>query len=112
MRDDTNEVGDVQTPDGSAGADTSPATVRQSGDESDRPTVAVVEAVAAATGRPTAELPPLQETLDADALNALLNGQPSAVTVSFRYAGTVVSVSGSDRVEVRVDEDRPTEGDE
>ena len=112
MRDDTNEVGDVETPDGSAGTDASPTTARQSGEESDRPTVAVVEAVAAATGRPTGELPPLQETLDADALNALLNGQPSAVTVSFRYAGTVVSVSGSDRVEVRVDEDRPTEGDE
>ena len=102
----------MERPDEPAGADPSPATVRQGGDESDRPTVAVVEAVAAATGRPTGELPPLQETLDADALNALLNGQPSAVTVSFRYAGTVVSVSGSDRVEVRVDQDPPAEGDE
>lgn len=111
MRDETNEVGDAETPDGSAGADASHTTVRQ-GEESDRPTVAVVEAVAATTGRPTGELPPLQETLNADALNTLLNGQPSAVTVSFRYAGTVVSVSGKDGVEVRVNEDRPTEGDE
>ena len=112
MRDETNEVGDVETPDGSAGADASPTTARQSGEESDRPTVAVVEAVAAATGRSTGDLPPLQETLDADALNTLLSRQPSAVTVSFRYAGTVVSVSGNDGVEVRVDEDRPTEADE
>jgi hypothetical protein len=42
--------------------------------------VMVVEAVAAATDRPTTELPPLQGTLDADALDTLLNGQSSSVT--------------------------------
>jgi hypothetical protein len=112
MCDETNDVGEAGTPDGSPDDDANSATVRHGGEESDRPAVMIVEAVSAATGRPTAELPPLQETIDTDALNALLNGQPSAVTVSFRYAGTVVSVSGNDTVEVRVDADRPAEGDE
>jgi len=71
----------------------------------------VVEAVAAATGLYMTELPPLQKTLDADALDTLLNGQSSSVTVSFRYADTAVSVSENGSIEVHVDRDLREEND-
>ena len=63
----------------------------------------VVEAVAAATDRPETELPPLQNTLDADDLDAVLNGKPSSVVVCFRYDDTAVSVSENGCVEIHVD---------
>lgn len=103
MDDDTNRVEDSETSDQTDSTDAKPPTVRHNWTESDQPSVMVVEAVAAATDRPTTELPPLQKTLDADALDALLNGQPSSVTVSFRYADTAVSVSGNGSIEVHVD---------
>jgi hypothetical protein len=65
--------------------------------------VGIVETVAAATGRPTIELPPLQGTLDTDALDTLLNGRQSSVTVSFRYADTAISVNGNGSIEIHVD---------
>ena len=71
----------------------------------------VVEAVAAAADRSTTELPPLQGTLDADALDTLFNGHSSSVTVSFRYADTAVSVSENGSIEVHVDGDLREEND-
>jgi hypothetical protein len=65
--------------------------------------VAIVEAVAAATNEEMTDLPPLQETIEANALNTLLARQ-SSVAVSFQYAGTDVSVTGDGSIEVRVDE--------
>ncbi|WP_233563554.1 HalOD1 output domain-containing protein [Haloarcula sp. Atlit-7R] len=65
--------------------------------------MAIVGAVAAATNRETTGLPPLQETIEADALNALFDGQSSSVAVSFQYADTDVSVTGDGSIEVRVD---------
>jgi len=101
--DDTNRVEDSETSDQTDSTDARPPTVRHNWTESDPPSVMVVEAVAAATDRPTTELPPLQKTLDADALDALLNRQSSSATVSFRYADTAVSVSGNGSIEVHVD---------
>ena len=105
MDDDTNRVDDSETSDQTDSADASTTTVRHSWQQSDQPSVMVVEAVAAATNRPTTELPPLQGILDADALDTLLNGQPSSVTISFRYADTAVSVSGNGSIEIHVDGD-------
>lgn len=43
---------------------------------------------------------PLQESVDVDALHGLFSGEPTDCTVSFRYAGCSVTVSGADAVEV------------
>ena len=69
------------------------------------PTVAVVEAVAAATDRTPTGLPLLQNTLDPDALNALLTREAASVTVSFQYAGTIVSVSGDGDIKIHLNKD-------
>lgn len=61
------------------------------------PSMAVVETVAAATDRSQLELPSLQESIEADALDEILTGPSvSVIYVSFRYAGTTVTM-GSDR---------------
>lgn len=60
-------------------------------------------AVAAATNQETTDLPPLQETVEADALDTLLESRSSSVTASFRYADTGVSVTETGSIEVRVD---------
>lgn len=65
----------------------------------------IVEAVAAATDRAMTDLPPLYDTVDADALDALLNGQSSSVTISFQYADTDVTVNGNGSIEIQVDRD-------
>ena len=111
MGDDTNRVDDSETSDQADSTEARPPTVRHNWQQSDRPSMMVVEAVAAATNRPTRELPPLQGTLDADALDTLLNGQSSSVTVSFRYADTAVSVSENGSIEVHVDGDLREEND-
>lgn len=103
MDDNTNRVDDAETSEETDSPDTSPPTVRHNWQESDRPSVMVVEAVAAATDRKTTDLSPLQETIDTDALDTLLDGQTSSVAVSFRYADTGVTVTGDGSIEVRVD---------
>lgn len=78
------------------------------------PTAAVIEAVAAASGRSFSsrngvdgdggreELPPLYDTIDPDALNAIFedgNGR-STVEVKFVYCGYEVTVDGTGKVTV------------
>jgi len=82
-----------------------PEAVHHDWQGSEPPSVAVVEAVAAATDQTPTELPLLQNTLDPDALNALLTGEPGSVTVSFQYAGAVVSASGDGSIKIRIDKD-------
>ncbi|WP_256301810.1 HalOD1 output domain-containing protein [Haloarchaeobius salinus] len=110
MCDETNRIGDSETTDRTESTAAGHTTVRRNWQQSDQPSVMVVEAVAAATNRPMTELPPLQGTLDADALDTLLDGQPSPVTVSFRYADTTVSVNGNGSMEIHVDGDPGAEG--
>jgi len=65
------------------------------------PVVAVVERVAAADGVDPTDLPPLDDRVDADALDQLLTDAAADVTVEFEYAGyTVVARSGG-AVDVR-----------
>ena len=111
MGEDTNGVDDSETSDQTDSTDARPPTVRRDWTESDQPSVMIVEAVAAATDRPTTELPPLQGTLDVDGLEAVLNGRSSSVTVSFRYADTAVSVSENGSIEVHVEDDPRAEDD-
>lgn len=66
------------------------------------PTTAVVERVEAATGRPVTSLPALHESVDTDALDALLTGVGDGedpVQVSFSYVDLWVTVR-SDRTMV------------
>jgi len=86
------------------------STVQHSWNGSVDPSVTIVEAVSAATGRTVTDLPPLQRSVDPDALDTLLtHGEPSQVAVSFRYAGTVVDVSDNGTIDVYVDDDTECE---
>jgi len=76
---------------------------RTIGDE--RPSIAVVSAVADVTGTDPSELDPLYETIDPDALNSLFRGSQgdgpnSRGQVSFSVAGCDVVVHGSHKVVV------------
>lgn len=66
------------------------------------PVYAVVTAVADASGMDIAELPPLYEAIDPEALNDLFTArsEPAVGQVSFQYAGYDVVVRGSGVVEV------------
>lgn len=70
-----------------------------------RPTIDVVEAVAAATGREPMDLPPLQQHVDADALDALLDrdGDGRYVRVSFRYNDLRIDADSAGRIDVRIE---------
>lgn len=59
---------------------------------------AVVESVAAETDTDALSLPPLAETLDPDALNALVEGLEDG-RVAFRYAGCDVTVESDGTVQ-------------
>lgn len=59
----------------------------------DGPVIAVIEAVAAVTGRDVADLPPLHGYVDMEALERMLDGQrDGAISVSFGYESTTVSL--------------------
>lgn len=64
------------------------------------PMTAVVEAAAAATGRTVLELPPLQHTVDADSLNAMVEDsagtEPTEVT--FQYAELQITVDSAGKI--------------
>lgn len=77
-------------------------------DRSQRPSVAVVEAVADATGRGTTTLDPIQNSIDSDALDALVRSAadgPTYVRVTFAYADVTVTFESDHGIEVR--RDRP-----
>lgn len=107
MCDDTNDSDNSDTADRRASTDMSPTTVRHNWTESDQPSLTIVEAVAAATDREMTDLPPLYDTIDADALDTLVNGESSSVAVSFQYADTEVTVGGNGSIEIQVGGDRP-----
>lgn len=61
---------------------------------------AVVESVSAATDTPMLELPPLQDAIDPDALDALFTGRTTTASVRCRYAGCVVTITADRTIEV------------
>lgn len=67
------------------------------------PSIALVEAVAAVTGRNVLELPPLNDALDGDALEALLESDADELVITFRYADTTVVVEAGETIAVRPD---------
>lgn len=84
---------------------------------SERPSMAVVKAIAAITGRPQDELEPLFYAIDPEALDSLF--QPAVegehrgdVDVSFTYHGYEVTVHSYGIVDVRPVEETSRIGDE
>ena len=68
--------------------------------DADHPTTDIVEAVAAATGRQTSELDPIQEYVDGDALETLLTKASTTVNVSFVYDEAQVRASSDGSINV------------
>lgn len=79
--------------------------IRAEWNRTERPSVAVVEAMAAATGREPAEMPSLHRAVDPDALDALLGvagpGGGRSVDTSFTYDGFVVSIGSGGELTIR-----------
>lgn len=69
------------------------------------PSERVVNAVAAYSNTDPMVLPPLYESIDADALNALLRSNGANCTVIFEYGGYEVTVNSDRKVRLtRIDE--------
>ena len=81
-------------------------TYRTEYDPQTRPvTEAVVETVAEATGTSPLDLPQLHSVVDPDALDSLFSGRPLGPThgdgtVTFEFAGCIVSVNSHGTVEI------------
>ncbi|MFC5969874.1 HalOD1 output domain-containing protein [Halomarina salina] len=65
----------------------------------DAPSTGIVGAVASAEGVPPRTLEPLYDTVDPDALDALV-ADPNPVHVQFEYEGHIVTVDCGGRVEL------------
>lgn len=79
-------------------------------DPDERPSRAVVRAVASLTNTPVLDLDPLYETIDPDHLNGLCGrddacGQTGARAVTFEFSGCTVTVEG-EYVHARVHRER------
>lgn len=83
-----------------------PQPIRSSWNENDSPSLEVIELIANATGREPAALPPLYESVDTDALDALvaesgdLNGD---ARITFTHAGVEVTIYSDGQLEARTD---------
>jgi len=93
-----------------AAPETGPITqpIRADWREYDSPCTAIVETVAAATGRKPTDLPPLADYIDTDGLNALVSGQSAgtdeSARVTFAYADLEVTVGSDGETEIRTDD--------
>jgi hypothetical protein len=66
-------------------------------------TTAIVKRVASITGQDIDQVPPLYETIDPDALEALVdstNASATSLSIAFEYAGHHVTVTGDGTVHV------------
>jgi hypothetical protein len=64
------------------------------------PSAAITEAVSARADSPVSELPPLNGTIDPEALDTLFSGRETGGSVEFQYAGYLVTVHADHTVEV------------
>lgn len=62
--------------------------------------VAVLEAVEASTGDDALQLPPLHDTIDPDALDALLRSNDESFQIEFDYAGQLVVITDDGQISV------------
>lgn len=81
-----------------------PENSRETWSSKRSPSIAIVEAVAAETGRTATALPPLHDYIDVDSLDGLLQNGNSAPThtvrVSFQYAGVEVTADSTGDIAV------------
>lgn len=85
-------------------SDVDPGQSSKRWDQAERPSIAVVEAVAAETDRDPTDVPPLQGRIDTDALDTLVtaaNQTGDGVVVSFEYDGVDVSLDSDGTLDVR-----------
>jgi hypothetical protein len=75
-------------------------------DRSEQPSTAIVNAVAATTGRDASALPPLRDHIDTEALNSLLtlgtDSDDGRLSLSFDYEGVSITVDTRGGIDVRV----------
>lgn len=87
-------------------ANTTPSqTTRESGVDRSM-SMAVIEAVEAATGTDALDLPPLLDVIDPDALDALVRSADRSLRVEFEYCGRTVVVRGDGRISVTGSDER------
>jgi len=96
------ETPDPNAPEGSTTENRHSETVRSDRADSDGIAMTIVESVATVTDRTSGDLPPLQRSVDTDALGALLDSD-SPVEVTFSYAATRVRAHSDGTVEVRAE---------
>ncbi|WP_123537847.1 HalOD1 output domain-containing protein [Halosimplex salinum] len=84
MSETTNSIGDLATDD--------EFRVRYESDDTTETSMAVVEAVAAATETEPTEMPPLARSVDPDALDTLFASADGPIDLSFRYGGVTVTL--------------------
>lgn len=85
----------------SQGEDTSAGLTAQSQlGEPNEAVLTIIKAVAAATETAPAELPPLADAVDPDALDALFAGRQTSGRVSFLYADRSVTIATDGTVTV------------
>jgi len=87
---------------------THPSSTGDGVDDSARPALATVQAIAAATGRPAHELAPLYDSIDTDALNAIgehARRQSTSTRLSFSHDGVDIELRVSPAGEITVDVD-------
>lgn len=79
-----------------------------------QPSTAVIESVSERTATDPVDLPPLYESIDPDALNALFETTASGTVrrgrIEFTYAGCSVVVSSSDGITVESCHEKATGG--
>lgn len=93
---------DRNSPAGEAGVDSLREIRRSDWTEYEHPSTAVASAIAETTGQAQTDLAPLQASIDADALDALV-GDPDAdhVEVTFAYDDLEVYVTSNGVLEIR-----------
>ncbi len=73
----------------------------------------IVQRVATVTGREVTQLPPLYETIDPEALDAVIDSattDESSLALRFAYSGCQVLVDGSGTVRVEITPDSSDRG--
>ncbi|WP_435157176.1 HalOD1 output domain-containing protein [Haladaptatus sp. DFWS20] len=74
----------------------------------EQPSIAIVEAITAVTGRNSTDIPPLYDSINPDALNALVTAKgrktSSDVSLTFSCDGVVLTVTGDGTVTARPDD--------
>ncbi|KPN29047.1 hypothetical protein SY89_03281 [Halolamina pelagica] len=94
----SEENEDIPTAPARTGPDESTVQYQWDGDAT--PSTAVVEAVAATTGRELTALPSLYESVDAEAIDDLFSDPDGTVRLSFEYAGVTVTLYADGGIEV------------